>query len=76
MLGDVGVEAGEQGSDGMPRSARMVEPAKKERDALATQRPTRRKLESAPPVGSQETKGVPQPHHIAQPLGSGQDSTG
>lgn len=28
VLGDVGVEAGEQGSDGMPRSARMVEPAK------------------------------------------------
>lgn len=26
-LGEVGVEAGEQESDGMPRSARMVEPA-------------------------------------------------
>lgn len=26
-LGEVGVEAGEQDSEGMPRSARMVEPA-------------------------------------------------
>lgn len=30
VLGEVGVEAGEQGSDGMPRSARMVEPAERE----------------------------------------------
>lgn len=30
-LGEVGVEAGEQGSDGMPRSARMVEPVEEER---------------------------------------------
>lgn len=29
-LGEVGVEAGEQGSDGMPRSARMVEPVEGE----------------------------------------------
>lgn len=29
-LGEVGVEAGEQESDGMPRSARMVEPAEGE----------------------------------------------
>ena len=30
VLGEVGVEAGEQGSDGMPHSARMVEPAERE----------------------------------------------
>lgn len=30
VLGEVGVEAGEQGSEGMPRSARIVEPAKGE----------------------------------------------
>lgn len=36
-LGEVGVEAGEQGSDGIPRSARMVEPVKGEggKDTLA-----------------------------------------
>lgn len=32
-LGEVGVEAGEQESDGMLRSARMVEPAEGERGA-------------------------------------------
>lgn len=49
-LGEVGVEAGEQGSDGMPRSARMVEPAAGEggRETLATQRPTGRKFQSLP----------------------------
>ena len=34
VLGEVGVEAGEQGSDGMPRSARMVEPAERKGTAL------------------------------------------
>lgn len=69
VLGDVGVEAGEQGSDGTPRSARMVEPTERERgkDQLVTQAHWENTRVSIPPLVSQERTGwcrlTPQPSH-------------
>ena len=76
VLGEVGVEAGEQGSDGMPRSARMVEPAEREEGGKVGPRHSEAhlgKLEFPSSIRFPGEKWVVQPDHTAQPLGSETD---
>lgn len=74
VLGEVGVEAGEQESDGMPRSARMVEPAervgKREGHTSHSEAHWEKARISTPLLGSQERNGwyslTTRPSHKAQ----------